>query len=790
MDRGLGAGAVGDDRYEAEIRRTTHGVAHVRAAGWGGLGFGQGFACARDHLPTIADQVVKVRGERSRFHGPGPDGDHLASDFGYRALDLAGRAPALRDAQPPWIRELVAGYVAGYNARLAEARAEDALPGWCAAAEWIRPLSDLDLYTYLGDVALLGSGRNLVGLIGRAEAPGPDGPVPPSPARGLAAAPGASNGWAFGGDATAAGNGVVVANPHFPWYGEARFWECHLTVPGALDVYGASLLGVPGVQIGFNRHVAWAHTFSCGNRFTVYRLDLVEGEPTRYRYDGSIRDLVPGTHTVEVAAGDDGVTEVERTLWSSHHGPLLNLPLLGWGLDAAYSYRDANLGNTRVLEQFLRMDTAGSLDDLRSVFAELDAVPWVNTLAADASGRAWYVDGSATPNLSPEAQERFSARVRDDFVAALMYENRIALLDGSDPGDEWVEEPGAREPGLVPFPRMPQLERRDFVVNANDSHWLTNPSAPLEGYSVLHGFERTPRSLRTRQNLLTAAALAATGTVTPESALAAVLGNRSLSAELLVDGVVERCRSAGRAQAGDRSVDLEAAAGILERWDRRCDLESVGAALWRETMASLPPAAWLDAGLLFASPFDPDDPVATPAGLAPPPADGSPDPVAIAVAEAVAALGEASVAADAPLGEVQWAARGEVRVPVHGGGEGEGVLNVLAPIGALPPASLEPLPAGPPPVAGRAERTGLSGGGYQVNYGTSFLMAVEITPDGPRAVGLLAYGQAGDAISPHHHDGTGAFAAKRLRPLLFTDAEIDSDPDLVVRVVAAPRVTG
>ena len=66
---------------------------------------------------------------------------------------------------------------------------------------------------------------------------------------------------------------MVVANPHFPWGGEARFWECHLTIPGELDVYGVSLLGTPGVQMGFNAGVAWAHTFSRGHRFTVQQLE-------------------------------------------------------------------------------------------------------------------------------------------------------------------------------------------------------------------------------------------------------------------------------------------------------------------------------------------------------------------------------------------------------------------------------------------------------------------------------------------------------------------------------------
>ena len=59
------------------------------------------------------DQVTKVRSERALFHGAGPDDAHLASDLGYLALGVVERAEALRAAQPPEIRDLVAGYVAG-----------------------------------------------------------------------------------------------------------------------------------------------------------------------------------------------------------------------------------------------------------------------------------------------------------------------------------------------------------------------------------------------------------------------------------------------------------------------------------------------------------------------------------------------------------------------------------------------------------------------------------------------------------------------------------------------------
>ncbi len=773
----------GGGRYRAEIRWTTHGVAHIRADAWGDLGFGQGWACAHDHLPTIADQILKVRSERARFHGAGPEGAHLASDLGYLALDLATRAEAFRAAQPPEMRELVAGYVTGLNAWREEAVATDALPPWCAGAEWVRPISELDLYALMVDIALMGSGRNLVGIIGRAEAPGPDGPAPPAPLSALGGDPDAgSNGWAFGAEATASGHGLVMANPHFPWSGEARFWECHLTLPGELDVYGVSLLGLPGVQMGFNRDVAWAHTFSRGHRFTLARLDLVPGRPTTYRHGDDEREMTAATHTVAVRGDDGTLTTVERTLWSTHHGPMVNLPLLGWGTDTGFTYRDANLDNVEVLSHFLAMDRATDIDDLQRAFADIKGLPWVNTLAADRSGRTWYIDGSATPDLSAEAQERFRTRITTDPVAALLLTNRVALLDGSHPGDDWAPRPGARSPGLVPHAELPQLERRDYVANANDSHWLTHPDAPLEGYSVLHGFERTPQSLRTRQNLRVVARLAASGQVTVDAALAEVLANESLSAELLRDEVLARIDGAGPVTVDGGEVDLGRATEVLRGWDGRADLDSVGAVLWREIIASWPEEDQREADTLFATPFDPDDPVATPSGLAPPPPDG-PDQVLAAVAGAVLALERAGVAIDAPLGEVQWAQRGDQRVAVHGGGEGEGVLNVLAPLGALAGTTLEP---GPPPLelqAGRSERTGLRAGGYRCTYGTSFLMAVELTEGGPHGRGLLAYGESGDSRSPHHVDGTSAFAAKRTRPLLFTEDEIRSDPELVERTI-------
>ncbi|WP_176518380.1 penicillin acylase family protein, partial [Pseudomonas faucium] len=95
-----------------------------------------------------------------------------------------------------------------------------------------------------------------------------------------------SNAVAVGGQRSANGRGLLLANPHFPWMGGMRFYQMQLTIPGQLDVMGAALPGLPVVNIGFNRHLAWTHTVDTSKHFTLYRLQLDPKDPTRYLLDG------------------------------------------------------------------------------------------------------------------------------------------------------------------------------------------------------------------------------------------------------------------------------------------------------------------------------------------------------------------------------------------------------------------------------------------------------------------------------------------------------------------------
>ena len=88
--------------YRAEMRRTTGGWAHVKADNYGSLGFGYGYAYAQDQLCELADIVVTVNAQRSRYFGP-QDGN-LESDFFYQRIkDMrhgAEAGPPPRAARP------------------------------------------------------------------------------------------------------------------------------------------------------------------------------------------------------------------------------------------------------------------------------------------------------------------------------------------------------------------------------------------------------------------------------------------------------------------------------------------------------------------------------------------------------------------------------------------------------------------------------------------------------------------------------------------------------------------
>ncbi len=765
--------------YKASIRWTSFGIPHIEGKDVPSVAYAQGFAFARDAGCTLADQIVKVRSERSRYFGPGDDGENLDSDFTMLTLGIYERAKDGFEQQPQEIQDLVVAYVAGFNDFLVEGG--DALP--CGAEPWLQPIDEIDLFAHYVELGTLASSRALADYIARAQPPGSmavAGREPP-PLTSLSRSKPGSNGWAIGGQRAEAGRGMLLANPHFPWQGELKLWESHLRVPGELDVYGVSLLGVVGVLIGFNEAVGWTHTVSDGQRFTFYKLTLDPADPTRYQYDGSYRAMEAKPFTIDVLQPDGSMGTASRTMWHSHYGPMLDVPPFGWASDVALTYRDANIDNIKLIAQFHGMNRAKSMDEFQEVHAREQGIPWVNTMATSAEGKAWYADTTPTPNLSPAALEKWLELRESDFLTKALADNGLVLLDGGDSTFEWVDDPDARSPGLIAFANVPQLERDDFVYNANDSHWLSNPYAPLVGYSPLHGEERTPRTPRTRMNMrvLTetgdGTASGSDGKFDLEELQQTALSNRGMIAELVRDELVARCQGVDTVAYYDEDTGVTEHVAIgpmcdaIAGWDGRLDLDSVGAVAFREFIGEYPYVELFDQGLMFAERFDPDDPIETPRTLAPAAADGT-DMALQALAGGAKRLRKANIVPDATLRQSQYTKKGERRIPIHGGGRPEGITNLID-YDILMTAREEPITRGEV----INDLTGLTTEGYVVNYGTSFIMTLRFTDDGPDATAFLTYSQSSDPTSPHWTDQTTRFSDKNWRPILYRQEDIEAD---------------
>src|SRR4051794_36327425 len=789
----------------ATIQRDDHGIPNITGDNFADIGFGYGYALAQDNICELAETYVTVRGERSRYSGDGvqgtfgPDGSYLQrgngfsannlnSDFFYQRIIDDGTVETLLAQPPPdgpvdEIRDGVRGYVAGYNKYLAETGVDNLPDPRCRGADWVKPITEMDAYHRFYQLALLASGTVAIDGIADAKTPGGASlPIDPDTiAQGLQAnlkLPIGSNAVALGSQATSNGNGMLLGNPHFPWDGPERFYQSHLTIPGQVNVSGGSLYGVPLILIGHTDNLAWSHTVSTAYRFTPFQEIVNPAHPTQYLYDGQWKDMTQEPVTVQVRT-DNGLQPETRTLYSTSHGPvidnLVGIPL-PWTPATAFSMGDVNATNFRYLNHFFFTNEAQSVEQLDQIENRYEGIPWVNTIAADSTGKAYYADKGAIPNVSNAKAQQCDTAVGTATFQLL----GLPILDGSRSSCEWDNDSDAVAPGIFGPSHLPSLIRDDYVTNSNDSYWLSNPAHPLEGFARIIGDERTPRPLRTRLGLrMVQQRFDGTDGLpgdrfTRQDLQDDVFNDRQYAGEIWRDQLVQLCTTApgGYLLGSSGPVDVSGACPVLAAWDLHDNLDSNGAILFRRfATRALASAGGLPVGLptgdlsVFSTPFDANDPVNTPSGL-----NTASPKVQQSLADAVTDLHAAGIPLDAPLRGYQYEKRGDERIPIHGGpGDPNGDFNAIN-------VSWSGEPAEP---------------GYpNVPHGSSFVMVTSFNGGRPGDRSILTYSESENPNSPYFADQTRMVSHKQWVDPPFCPSELSGLPSQVITDGADPDGAG
>lgn len=505
-----------------------------------------------------------------------------------------------------------------------------------------------------------------------------------------------SNTWAIGPSRSASKRAMLLANPHLPWADFYLFYEAQLVGPG-IDAYGATLVGFPVLGIAFNDYLGWSHTVNTYDGQDLYELTLAEGG---YKWDGKVKAFETEEQTIKVKQKDGRWRDEKLLVRRSIHGPVV-----AEKNGKAIALRVAGIDQPGMCEQWWEMARAKNLKEFEAALRRLQ-IPMFTVMYADRDGHIMHLFGGRTP-----------VRVQGNY-------NWRGIVPGDTSATLWTK--------THPYEELPRVldPKTGWLQNANDPPWTTTFPLALDpnrfpSYMAPRGMEFRPQR--------SARMLMGDSSITFEEMIQYKHSTRMELADRLLDDLIPATKNSGKEKAMQ-------AASVLEKWDHAADAESRGAVLFQAFARELLRRSGSSSP--FAKPWNENDPLNTPDGLADPAA-------AVAALETAAAQVERNYGTmDVAWGEVHRLRRGKLDLPANGG---PGELGIFRNVGYAP-----------------AEK-----GKFQAAGGDSYVAAIEFSTP-VRAMAIIGYGNSSQPNSPHQTDQLELFARKQLRPVWRTRKEIEA----------------
>jgi acyl-homoserine-lactone acylase len=518
-------------------------------------------------------------------------------------------------------------------------------------------------------------------------------------------APG-SNAFALAGSRTTTGKPILLGNPHLQW--SSLYWEAHVRIPGTLDFYGSTLVGIPVLRAGFNDRLGFVTTNNAPDLDDVITLAVDPTKPDNYLFDGASRPLRRREATLQVRQEDGSLRRETKTFWSTHIGPAIHR-----SPGRVFTVLSTRLDAFQYFEGFYDLSKARNLGEWNTAMRR-NLVPTSNFTYADADGNILYYWNARIPVRSDGRDYRL------DLTAA-------------SGADLWT-----RMHSIDDFPRL-MNPPGGYVQNANNPPQFVSLRDPIDMSAFPAQFERGPLGLRPQ---LALDLLEQKSSYSVQDVIDLKYSNRMLLAERVKRDLVDAVRS-----SSDASDDAKAGADVLEAWDDKVSAGSRGAVLFQRfwdlySEAVRPP---------FATPWQEAHPATTPSGIADRPA-------AVRYLEAaVRAVRDQHGSPSVAWGDVHRFRAGALDLPGDGTTGTYGTFRVMT------------FAAGDDPrvrVAGH-----LPGRDTPVGFGDAWVLLVDFSKPG-EAWSVLAYGQTPKGDSPHSSDQLQLFADHKLRRAWYSEADI------------------
>ena len=403
----------------ATLYRDEWGVPHVFANDTRSMAFVFGYAQAEDHLEGMLLGYRVANGRAAEVLGePYVESDSFAQVMRYR--ENAQRAYETADAITV---DLCEGFAQGVNAWILEHPKD--------TPSWAEPVAPADILAFMQYYLL-------------SMAPF-DHPEIYHPAPGTPAA----NAWALAPSNTVEGKAVLVINPQQDYDGIFKWYEAHL-VTRDMNMYGATLYGLPVILQGHNEHLGWAlspNEPDIADLYIEYERNILQAANPKSvmhkntYYQQNVSFTQADTRTLYV--WDAGrMTERPLNRLATRHGPVV-----GYYNGRPLAYRVGGYRLHGALRQIYDMARATNLSSFRAVM-DRQQLPVFHLVYADTTGNIYY---------------RYNAKTGWKDVSS---NPLVVQLTTADP-KRWHAPVSALDPGIEWGPDM----------MPNDLPWILNPES-------------------------------------------------------------------------------------------------------------------------------------------------------------------------------------------------------------------------------------------------------------------------------------------------------------------------